>query len=86
MGDKTRGMYQKFEVTRTDGSSRQGGKHYGCEYFVLDCRHDPYARAALKAYMDACRAEYPLLADDLGHILATRKFGAESSASEGTKP
>lgn len=65
MGDKTRGLYNKFEVTRTDGKSRKGQKHHGCEYFVLDLNHDLHALAALKAYAASCRAEYPLLARDL---------------------
>lgn len=30
MGDKTRGIYHKFNVTRTDGSSAPDGKHDGC--------------------------------------------------------
>lgn len=65
MGDKSRGLYNKFFVERTDGASAPGGKHHGCEYFVLDLRHDKYAGAALLAYADACAAEYPLLAADL---------------------
>lgn len=63
--DKTRGLYNKFEVRRVDGSSGLGGKHHGCEYFVLDVTHDPHAAAALAAYADSCEAEYPLLAADL---------------------
>jgi hypothetical protein len=38
-GDRTEeraGIYQKFWVRRTDGSSREGEKHAACEYFVLD--------------------------------------------------
>jgi len=65
MGDKNRGLYGKFEVRRTDGSSEPGGKHHGCEYFVLDITHDPFAVAALAAYANACEADYPLLAADL---------------------
>lgn len=65
MGDKTRGLYEKFTVTRNDGSSEPGGKHHGCEYFVLDLTHDKHANAALLAYADSCAAEYPLLAADL---------------------
>jgi hypothetical protein len=65
MGDKTRGLYNKFTVTRTDGTSAPGGKHDGCEYFVLDLTHDKHAAAAIKAYANSCRAEYPLLAADL---------------------
>lgn len=65
MGDKSRGIYRKFEVNRTDGTSAPGQKHYGCEYFVLDVDHDPFAIAALRAYADACEKEYPLLAEDI---------------------
>ena len=66
MGDKTRGLYEKFEpIRRTDGKSAPGEKHDGCKYFVLDVTHDPYAAVALYAYANACRREYPLLADDV---------------------
>ncbi len=71
MGDKTRGLYEKFTVTRNDGSSEPGGKHCGCEYFVLDLTHDPHAASALKAYADSCADDYPLLADDLRSKLPT---------------
>ncbi len=63
--NKRRGLYQKFNVTRTDGSSAPAGKHEGCDYFVLDVTHDPFAAVALRAYADACREEYPHLSDDM---------------------
>lgn len=69
MGNKMRGLYEKFTVTRTDGGSDPGGKHHGCEYFVLDLMHDKYAAAALEAYMWACKEEYPSLASDLRMIV-----------------
>jgi len=72
MGDKTRGLYGKFRIERTDGKSAPGEKHDGCEYFVLDLTHDPHAIPALKAYADSCRAEYPLLAADLDAWLDPR--------------
>lgn len=65
MGDKSRGLYNKFNVTRTDGSSEPGGKHDGCEFFVLDLTHDKHAKAALLAYAKSCCLEYPLLSEDL---------------------
>lgn len=65
MGNKNRGLYEKFTVTRNDGSSEPGGKHHGCEYFVLDLTHDKHAAAAALAYAHSCAAEYPLLASDL---------------------
>lgn len=76
MGDKTRGIYQKFEVTRADGSSAPGGKHEGCFYFVLDLDHDPHAKAALQAYANSCRSVYPRLAADLDVEVKQRGFGA----------
>lgn len=63
--DTGQGLFQKFEVRRTDGSSEPGGKHEGCEYFVLDTDHDPHAAAALRAYAAACKKTHPLLARDL---------------------
>lgn len=75
MGDKTRGLYKKFLVIRTDRSDELGGKHHRCQYFVLDCTHDPHARAALEAYEKSCRATHPLLADDIKKILNTCSFG-----------
>jgi hypothetical protein len=62
---KGRGLYQKYLVHRTDGSDAKGGKHHGCSYFVLDLCCDPHARAAIKAYADSCKADYPKLAADL---------------------
>lgn len=63
--DKSRGLYNKFIVERTDGTSEIDGKHHNCEYFVLDMDHDPFARAAIEAYANACEADHPLLAQDL---------------------
>ncbi|MES2341661.1 MAG: hypothetical protein V4597_08285 [Pseudomonadota bacterium] len=57
-------------ITRTDGSSDHGGKHDGCNYFVLDVTHDKHADAALRAYADSCESEYPLLAADLRDLAA----------------
>ncbi|MEE8386155.1 MAG: hypothetical protein V3S01_09575 [Dehalococcoidia bacterium] len=65
MGDRSRGVYLKYEVHRTDGSHEPGGKHYGCRYFVLDVDCDPHAVAALRAYADSCAAEYPRLSLDV---------------------
>lgn len=79
MGDRSRGIYHKFNVTRTDGSSEPDGKHHGCFYFVLDLDHDPHAKAALQAYADSCRADYPTLADDLCNMIVERDFGANGS-------
>lgn len=82
MGDKTRGLYEKFEVYRTDGEHLPGGKHEGCQYFVLDVTHDPFAIPALREYADSCRHEYPLLADSLYALLED----AEHRAITGSEP
>ena len=65
MGQKGIGIYHKFNVSRTDGRDGKGNKHYQCFYFVLDLTHDPHAIPAIRAYAEACIAEYPELAQDL---------------------
>ncbi len=59
------GLYQKFNIERTDGSSAKGGKHHGCQYFVLDLTHDQHAPAALRAYAESCAKTHPELSADL---------------------
>jgi len=59
------GLYGKFIVRRSDGTSEVGQKHFNCFYFVLDCEHDKHAKAALKAYIKSCAKEFPALAKDL---------------------
>ncbi len=66
--DTARGLYNKFVVTRTDGRSAPGEKHEGCQYFILDVTHDPFAGAALRAYADQCETHYPQLAKDLRQL------------------
>lgn len=65
--DASRGLYDKFKVERTDGTSAPGEKHHNCEYFVLDMDHDDHARAAITAYVASLEnsEEYPGLAADL---------------------
>jgi hypothetical protein len=66
--EQARGLYNKFNVSRSDGSSEPGGKHERCRYFVLDLDHDEFAGAALAAYAANCRAKFPELADDLERL------------------
>lgn len=68
MSDSARGVYRKFKIERTDGSSAPGGKHEDCTYFVLDLAHDKFAIPALRAYADACALEFPDLAYDLRRV------------------
>lgn len=70
MGDSKRGLYEKFKVERTDGSSAEGGKHHGCAYYVLDFSHDKHAVPAMAAYAASCEAEYPLLAKDIRQLIS----------------
>lgn len=83
MGDKTRGLYGKFTITRTDGQSEAGQKHDGCDYFVLDLTHDPFAFEALQRYAQACQFDYPLLAADIGDKLL-KMVEARQRAKAGT--
>lgn len=66
---RTTGLFHKFNITRVDGTHVEGGKHYGCDYFVLDLTHDHHALAALDAYADSCAIEYPVLSRDLKNKL-----------------
>lgn len=84
MGDKTRGLYGKFYIERTDGKSEPGQKHHNCDYFVLDLTHDPFAWMALAAYSRACEKEYPLLSADLDEKIRAALRAAE--AANATEP
>ena len=78
MGDKSRGWFNKFTVNRTDGTDRKGGKHDGCEYFVLDLDHDPHALPALLAYADSAeKGGYRSLAYDIREKVRVRAHGVE---------
>ena len=77
MRDANEGLYVKYKVARTDGSSGPGGKHEGCSYFVLDLTHDPFAIPALEAYAEACQREYPKLSMDLLSILTKMRLARD---------
>ena len=64
------GLYRKFNVYRRFDFA---GKHDGCEYFVLDWKHDPFTLPALEAYAAACEAKFPDLARDLRTKIAAAK-------------
>ena len=57
----------KYYVSRVDGAEDDpASKHCGgCDTFVLDLDHDPYARHALHAYAAACEGTHPTLAADI---------------------
>lgn len=77
MPDMERGLYGKYIVYRTDREDGEGCRHYDCEYFVLDCDHDPHAKAAIKAYADSCEKDYPDLALDLRNMLERCRFARD---------
>jgi hypothetical protein len=76
------GLYQKFWVRRTDGSSAEGSRHAKCDYLVLDFVHDKFAVAAALAYADACAQEHPELATDI----RARARTALAALMQGTTP
>ena len=82
MNKQNLGLYGKYHVERTDGSSRLGGKHARCDYFVLDLTHDKRALSALRAYAEACEAECPRLAADLRRCVEFAKAAREESSDD----
>lgn len=67
--DESLGLYAKYDVKRSNGSSEPGGKHEKCRYFVLDLDHDKHAKEAIRSYASSCEKDYPALADDLRLML-----------------
>lgn len=67
-----RGLTGKFGVWRTDGADMPGGKHHGCDYFVLDLTHDHAAVVAVLAYADAVAETRPRLAVEIRVRYGTR--------------
>lgn len=65
--DKLLGLYPHWEVIKR--LRDPNGKHTECDVFVLDLKHDKFARAAMAIYAEACANEYPKLAADLGKML-----------------
>lgn len=59
------GMFHKFDIRRTDGSSDPGGKHEHCRYFVLDLDHDKHSVDAMRAYAVSCKQSHPQLSADI---------------------
>lgn len=63
MSDKKRGLYQKYNVTRTDGKPVS-------PCIVLEA-HDVYSRKAITHYADLIKHDYPQLSNDLIELLKT---------------
>ncbi len=66
MIDQPKGLYGKYKIEKSDGSPVDPK----AIYFTLRLDTDPYARAAVRAYIEACKEEQPELARDLGRVLA----------------
>jgi hypothetical protein len=62
--DQEQGIYGRYLISRTDKWNAQN-KHFACEYFVLDWNHDKFTIPAMKAYAEACKSEFPALAEDI---------------------
>ena len=75
------GLIEKFIVERVDGKTKPGQKHERCNYFVLDLTCDPFAKKAIEAYAEACKAKYPYLAKDL-----LQKVNLEKGMATATYP
>lgn len=88
MGDRSRGLYRKFIVTRTDGRSAPGEKHADCEYLVLDLDHDPFARRAAMRYAEECgKGGYTLLAADIiRHVELCDRIAAVREEAKSKEP
>jgi hypothetical protein len=63
------GLYNKFNVARTDGKDAPGGTHEHDQYFVLNLTTDRHSLVALGAYAKSCENDYPVLASDLRAII-----------------
>jgi hypothetical protein len=66
MDEEKRGLYNKYKVTKVDGSPVDPR----ATYFVLRVDTDPHAIPAIAAYSVACAEENPDLAHDLSILVA----------------
>jgi hypothetical protein len=67
-----RGLYGKFNVSRTDGKDAPGERHYGDQYLVLNLTTDKHSIPAILSYIESCESEYPALAADLRALIAEK--------------
>lgn len=75
--EKEEGLTIRYEVTRLGD---EAGKHDECRYFVLDPKHDPIARIALRAYaQEAAVRGYQPLANDLFDWITKETLGGRNA-------
>ena len=60
-GFKQGGLYQKYQVARTDSKPLEPGS----EFFVLRVDSDPHARVALDFYARSVNEDNPVLCDQI---------------------
>jgi len=60
-----KGLYGKYRIEKADGTPVDPR----AIYFTLRIDTDPFARAAIRAYVNACRGQVPELARDLEMVL-----------------
>lgn len=79
MGDKTKGWIRKYIVRRSDDTDQPGGKHDGCDLFVMDLTHDPLAIIPMLEYAyNANIAGYkPLAREIVQKVTASPKCNIE---------
>lgn len=83
--DKIVGLYHKYYVERTDGSSSNGKKHEYCKYFVIDMTHDKFAADALLAYSIACKDKFPVLSNELREFAESKGKKQHRTQCEGKR-
>lgn len=62
-----KGLYQKYSISRTDGSPMDPNS----DYFVLRVDKDSHARKALRVYAENIKDENPILSRDIFKMLRT---------------
>lgn len=65
MAGEPKGLYGKYKIIKTDGSSIDPK----AIYFTLRLDTDRHARAAIRAYIESCQESEPDLARDLERVL-----------------
>ena len=80
-----KGLQQKYEIKRTDGSDNPGGEHEDCFLFVLDITHDPSAREAVEFYARTVQDTRPKLSADLYKVLDEYYEGESARTKMTTK-
>lgn len=62
-----KGLYKKYQVSKTDGSPMDPNS----DYFVLRADKDPHARKVLRVYAESIKDENPILSKDIFEMLRT---------------